>query len=234
MFNLKMLLSGLHSRKLSKILILLRHAEKHITGDVLIDAAAGITPDGYQEAINVGQRFMTLDFPVAKIFSSPISRCVSTAKGIWAGLGEHDRPINQTNLLGDPGPYVADDKLAVKHFLTKPLTQIAQEHLRGEKLAGMHPVEHGRNILLQQIAIDLAESEGPIIYLTHDIILATFFCSLVNEYELSEHNWIGYLQGFTIGVDEQHNAFLINAEAECNITDFLRPYMTTRPWLGSR
>ena len=126
--------------------------------------------------------------------SSPMPRCVDTAKSIMRGA-EWSGNVTLDRRLGVPGPFVVDPALAGALFLELSSIEVVRSQLSDEKsLPGMRSTSEGVEILLD-LASDNLQCRGRLnVYVTHDAILAVVVARLFHM-PMDEEGWPDYLDG---------------------------------------
>ena len=190
-------------------IFILRHAEKIIVNNMHADLASTLTANGVKSSIELGCVLHSLYPNVGVVRSSPITRCLETAKNIF--LGCHHVILDSD--LGGDGIYVSDNRIAAQHFLGDPSRKdIFIRMQTGEVFLGMREVTEGTKLLLTKIMQDLENLIAPGFYITHDCILALFVGSIINQV-VDEKNWFQYLDGVCIKkLDDKVNLYW---EGEC-------------------
>lgn len=177
-----------------KRLILVRHAERPAIAADEVGNEVLLTPQGEVDA----KAFVRgLSTPVVSIKSSPVSRCVQTAK-LMADVIKY--PVEQIELskdLGDPGFIIVDGEKAWEHWQVKGHREVNDYLLSGtERWYGFADLELSVQAFAKTIMTALQESgPGLHVWVTHDTILATF-ASRVLPQPLTLQQWphfLGYL-----------------------------------------
>ncbi len=177
-----------------KRLILVRHAERPAIAADKVGNEVLLTPEGEADA----KAFVRgLSSPVVSIKSSPISRCVQTAKLMADVIGYPARQIELSKDLGDPGFIIVDGEKAWEHWQVKGHRAVNDYLLSGtERWHGFADIELSVQAFAKTIMTALQESEpGLHVWVTHDTILATF-ASRVLPQPLTLQQWphfLGYL-----------------------------------------
>ncbi len=186
-----------HADLSEQTIIFLRHAEKE-TCSAKNDHELNITQAGIAASNALGAYLQqTIKF-VSKIKTSPVKRCLQTAKVLQACFTHADLFIQSTNILGDPGPYIEDDKAAMSMFKKQYVYDIVKKQLDYRPMPGFRRIDLGTKLLADEIINDLNFTNYPIIYISHDVIIAAFLGSLINNLSLNADFWIQYLSGFCI------------------------------------
>ena len=175
--------------------LVIRHAEREEIPAGAFGHDVNLTAEGTRAAEELGaalsgDRALTL-------LSSPVPRCVQTARGILEGAGSSAEVITDRR-LGDPGAFIVDPGIAGPLFLELPIPEIARRQLQYDMpLPGMRPVSEGAEILLDLVTSSLGENGQLHVFVTHDIILSVFVASIFRS-SLEEIGWPGYLEGLLL------------------------------------
>jgi len=130
------------------------------------------------------------------IYTSPIKRCVQTAENIVQGLGRRI-PIELTTLLGDPGAFVYDGKLAGEKYMELGFEICYNSLLNHVPVEGNRDIAEGA-ALLNDFFNRAAVKDGVNIFISHDMIVALYaFETFGQKYTLGE-NWVKYLGGLIL------------------------------------
>jgi broad specificity phosphatase PhoE len=150
------------------VALLLRHSVR----DELPPGEAGnevpITDAGKDIAIKLGQK---LGARLRSLHSSPLPRCTQTAEALRLGSGV-DTCISESRLLGDPGVYVLDGKVAWSNWETLGHEEVMRHLVAGkDALPGMAQPDDAARLLLQSMLL-LADGEpGVHVFVTHDVLV---------------------------------------------------------------
>src|SRR5690606_4981580 len=134
-----------------------------------------LTPEGVAMARDWGA---ALGRPLFRVSSSPVGRCVDTARAMMvgavaAGLLEAPLEIERSMTLVEPGCYVQDVAQVGPHFMRLGALRFINQHLR-EGMAGLLSPQQGRAKLLRFL-----QERGPApgslaLHVTHDTIIIAF------------------------------------------------------------
>ena len=200
----------------SKIYLLLRHAERnHITpGDKDFGAHVGLTDRGRRQAVALGK--MIPAFGDAVYFSSPVGRCMETAKCIsegrkLAGFGNFAIPgvasgaaadsVNVTP-LNELGDFFVRDVPAYEQTLREGFYEGICEWLDSGKHDAFWPL-HERAEQMREMMFEKAQSRFNV-FVTHDawvVPCLSHFCGLKFEPKC----WMNFLTGLAFEVPENGN-----------------------------
>jgi len=201
----------------SSPILLIRHGEKENPpdDDPFMDVA--LNDNGIKDSHTLGGLLrMMFDTPLTAIHSSPLKRCVMTSENITEGYGI-DLDIKTSNVLGDPGPYVKDEKIAVESFLKIYPDNIVKRHFDGEMIPGFRSLEEGSSMILKYLFEN--RDNGISIHITHDVIIASLIGYLTGKIRDVE-NWIGYHEGICF-FDKEGSFFMDCTEGQFNVDEKL-------------
>ncbi len=149
-----------------------------------------LTPEGIQLAREWGR---SLDRPIAALHSSPVERCIETARAMADGAGL-ELPVSTHASLVEPGSYVVDLEVAGPYFMKLGPLAFARKHLRNEVRGVLSPQE-GALQLLQHFRDNLLQPGTLTVHVTHDTILASFIYFLLRESDIEEGHWPWMMEG---------------------------------------
>jgi len=167
------------------MIYLMRHAEKKDN-----EVHAHLTEKGLKDSFIFGKKLKKQNIQIDKIISSPIERCLQTAHEIIKGYDRNTIKIEQSNLLGDPGVFIQDDKKAMKIFKTYKLVDIINMQLAHKKLDGFNSIEEGSRQLLEFIY----NQEKNTVIISHDAIITPFIAYINNIKKIEIKDIVQYLQ----------------------------------------
>lgn len=133
-----------------------------------------------------------LGYPIHGLYSSPVERCLDTAKWLAEGAGI-EMKIAQERLLVEPGCYVLDGYLASPSFKSMGPVVFTNAFLN-ETVPGMESPIKGAHRILTYMEERESKYPGITVHVTHDTILAAFIYALI-EGELEESDWPQMLEG---------------------------------------
>ena len=200
----------------SKIYLLLRHAERnHITpGDKDFGAHVGLTDRGRRQAVALGKMIPAIGDAV--YFSSPVGRCMETAKCIGegrklAGFGNFAIPgvasgaaadsANVTPLV-ELGDFFVRDVPAYEQTLREGFYEGICKWLESGEHGAFWPL-HERAEQMREMMFEKAQSRFNV-FVTHDawvVPCLSHFCGLKFEPKC----WMNFLTGLAFEVPENGN-----------------------------
>jgi len=191
------------------IAIIIRHADReHITPGKNEDEPLNET--GKINSIRFGEKLSI--FNGVKIFTSPVGRCIQTGEAIIKGF-QKQGCISQSNILGEPGPFVLDGQLAGQMFNEFGTKCIVEKQIAGEKIIGIRPLADGCKLLKNYIVSKMnMKIEGNIlIFISHDAIIAPFIYKYTRE-KFGRENWLDFLDGITLMKENKNILFIRNGK----------------------
>ena len=194
------MLDALHPRLLDSfdllpshlpVAFLTRHSLREQPNNGFASYEIPLTPEGVVLARRLGA-FITR--PVNGFYSSPVQRCIDTAKAMAEGVGCSHLPVEESRFLVEPGSYVQHiEKVGGLFFKLGPIA-FACKHLRGEVRGVLSPKD-GTQQLLRHLRQTMGQGNQLTVHVTHDTILAAFVYSLLQHAELEEEHWPWMMEG---------------------------------------
>lgn len=178
---------------INKHSLLIRHGDRDQIPAGSFGNEVLLNERGKENSIKFGKDLIGLK--VNKIYTSPIGRCVQTAENIAFGYGTNIEII-ETKVLGAPGLYIYDDKLAGDFFLANGFGEAYNRFINDLKIPGML----SKNLLKSKMTDYLRETtneKGLTIYVTHDMFIAFYHYSM-NKAVYTKENWIKFLSGLLL------------------------------------
>lgn len=130
----------------------------------------------------------------SRVLTSPIDRCTQTASLI-AETNSWAREVQESRLLGDPGPFVIDSQEVsrqLKGMDDDAAMNFFREHIEGEPKAGMASLADGSRALLAEVADGVGI--GLVLAVSHDVIIS----ALAAHLSILDYGWPDPLCGLTI------------------------------------
>ncbi|MDR2511190.1 MAG: phosphoglycerate mutase family protein [Bacteroidales bacterium] len=182
-----------HYSENDKISLLIRHADrdKIPTGEFGNDVL--LNEKGKEKALSFGESL--LELKINKIFTSPVQRCVQTAKYIAKGYGK-PLEITQSHELGNPGLHISDDQTAGKFFLTEGFDELYYRITHNIDIPGIS-VTKEFNANMTNFLIENTKENGLTIFVTHDLLIAHYHFS-INGKIYPKDDWVKYLDGLIL------------------------------------
>lgn len=179
--------------KEQRIAVLIRHGERYAISEGSFGLDALLTPEGMSTAVKFGRAIAR--YPVMRIYSSPIKRCVQTAECIMHGL-QRNVGISSEDNLGNPGFHVSNALIAGVHFMRYGAIGVFEKFAAGEVLPGVANLS-----CLQKGALHWLDERcygnGLFVYVTHDSLIAHFaYANNLRGY--SRGLWVDYLDGIVV------------------------------------
>jgi|CXWL01.1.fsa_nt_gi hypothetical protein len=171
----------------------LRHSHRPTLDQNFFGNDLELTLKGKRAARILGRSFAQI--PLGEVYTSPILRCVQTTEEFLKGAGQTSS-IFMSKLLGDPGLFVADAKLAGPVFLENTIEKIALAIVNGQTLPGMRPLAEGGKLFLENI---LQIKCFPCLMITHDIVICLLCCFFFQSKDVQKY-LPGFLEGFSMKI----------------------------------
>ncbi|MEB0141234.1 MULTISPECIES: histidine phosphatase family protein [unclassified Undibacterium] len=150
------------------IVVLLRHSVRDDLPPNDVGYGLPITANGKQLSHELGAIFGNR---LRSLHTSPLVRCIQTAESIQTGAIS-TLPINSDRLLGDPGVFVIDGKLAFTNW--KELGhEGVMDHLvkRDTSLPGIANADSAARFLVQHMLASSLNRPGFHVFVTHDSLV---------------------------------------------------------------
>lgn len=176
-----------------KKLLLIRHADRENILPGTLGSDVHITYDGRVKAFELGRKLKPLFIEWCK--TSPLPRCTQTLDSIAAGCGKKMIHSN-SELLGEPGPFVYDGNEATNAFFNHGSETVVRELIRGKTFPGIRSSREGSEFLLKSLINLLEENTGNGICISHDSILMPFIAHYCNE--CFHEEWLPPLGGVVL------------------------------------
>jgi broad specificity phosphatase PhoE len=173
-----------------KLSLLIRHADrdKIPTGEFGDDVLLNET--GIERALNFGKSLSELK--INKIYTSPVKRCIQTAKCIVEGYGKPLK-ITQSHELGDPGLHISDSQVAGKFFLTEGFDELYRRIIDNIEIPGITATKQ-LNRKMTDFLMENTKENGITVFVTHDLLIAHYHFS-INGKVYAKDDWVKYLGG---------------------------------------
>ena len=187
-------------------IFIIRHAEKLSNPKIQDQNKIYLTKKGRKDSKNLGKQFLQFYSPISVIKTSSITRCIQTAQGIINGINI-DLEIQKSSILGDPGAFVEDDRIASQTFSKNSSIEIVNNQLNGQYLPGLRNLKSGIDLFMSEVIEDLTNLTGNGIYVTHDVILATII-GYFTKIRFNHKNWVNFLEGLLVWQEDEGDVFI--------------------------
>lgn len=193
------LLDGLEEIKPNgSFTLFLRHADRDKIPEGQFGNEIELNELGKKRSEEFGKLVQHLN--VNRIFSSPLKRCIQTAEFIALGLNRGIVTETST-LLGDPGAFVHDGKMAGESFLQMGFNNCYENLLKHITVNGNYDISEGAKTL-DDFFLRQSEIPGVNIYISHDMIVALYaYERFQKKYTLGK-NWVKFLGGLIIKIEQ--------------------------------
>lgn len=179
-----------------KLALLIRHGDRDSIPEGEFGHDVPLNQMGTIKARAFGESLQEKN--ITRIFTSPIFRCVQTAKLIEAGYGR-DLDIIETKSLGDPGLHIAEESIAGDFLMEHGFQEVLKRFIAGFSVPGFSNAEKLKTNIIGFLNKNTKE-KGISIYISHDILIAMVrFCLDGTVYDTE--NWVNYLEGLTYEVE---------------------------------
>ncbi len=172
------------------VALLTRHSTREMTSNGIASYELPLTAEGVALAEWWGGQ---LGRGIASLHSSPVGRCLDTARAIarGAGLG---LPVQEVATLVEPGCFVQDMREVGPLFQALGPVSFANRHFH-QGLAGLLSPAAGTAKILQHLHAQQGEPGWLSVHVTHDTILAAFIYHLLGQTQISEADWPWMMEG---------------------------------------
>ena len=179
--------------------LLTRHSVRELAKNGFADYRLPLTPEGVDMARDWGSK---LNRPVDAFYSSPVGRCVNTAKAMAegakkAGLLKALPDITTDTTLVEPGCYVVDINEIGPTFLKMGAFRFLNQHLQ-EPFDGMLSPAEGRAKLAAYLREREPQAGHLNVHVTHDTILAVLVAELHGRRKIIEDDWPWMMEGLWV------------------------------------
>lgn len=168
-----------------------------------------LTPEGLRLAEAWGRR---LGRPLHLALSSPVGRCVDTARAMLAGAGRADLAVSLTSQLVEPGCFVEDIRAIGKTFISLGPVEFANLHF-SETLPGILTAREGTARLVEFMRAQLGPPGSVSLLVTHDTILAACIYTLTGTSRIGKDDWPWMMEGAFLWFSETHVHWLWRGRA---------------------
>ena len=187
------------------VALVLRHAEREEITLGAFGNDVSLTSHGLDSAHRLGMGLSSRTAGVVK--SSPLPRCMQTADAVIAAAGWKTGAVPD-QLLGDPGPFVAEPELAGRLFLDIGTEAIVRRQLADHRPpSGMRSTSAGAKLLLRELAAALNGPDSASVFVTHDAVLAVL-AGYLYGLPVDGFHWPGYLDALVTWPDSDRLRFL--------------------------
>ena len=177
------------------VALVLRHAEREAIASGTYGNDVSLTERGTHSARRLGQALSLRSS--SAIITSPLPRCVQTARAIIEGASWNCAALAD-HRLGDPGPFVAAPEVSGPVLLEIGSRAMGQRQLtEKEPPPGMRATEQGVELLLNLIRPHLADRGLVSLFVTHDLVLAVLVGQLYGL-NVGEFDWPDYLDALIV------------------------------------
>ena len=153
---------------INKTALIIRHADRNKIPASELGTEILLNKKGEKNAIEFGKKLK--NYPINKIFTSPINRCIQTAEFIKTEIGENIE-IETTKILGSPGIFVYNEKLASETFFKLGLEGIYNNLINNISIPGMKNLKT-TSAILEEFVNKNTRKNKLTIFVTHDYFIA--------------------------------------------------------------
>ncbi|MFZ5723887.1 MAG: histidine phosphatase family protein [Pseudomonadota bacterium] len=156
-----------------------------------------LTPEGVRLAEAWGAAALTR--PLHRVWSSPVGRCIDTARAMLNGA-RSVLDVTPHRQLVEPGCFVHDIRAVGPLFLELGPVEFANRHFR-EPVAGVRSPGEGTHRLLGFVRDELGQPGSLSLFVTHDTILAACIYTLLDIERIDSVHWPWMMEGAFLWFD---------------------------------
>jgi hypothetical protein len=174
--------------------LFVRHSER--VGEEIATEEDGLTEKGRVMALELGRSLRP--FGPIRVFSSPVGRCIDTARLISEGASVTGEVTVSTN-LGGPGVFVVDGDTVMARLNDMGLSPFIRSWFTGElPLTEVRSCETGSRALMDWAICELSSRpKGLDVHVSHDLDLTPVLVHYLG-YDPFEEGLLGFLDGFMV------------------------------------
>lgn len=173
------------------VALLLRHSVRPPLAPNDVGYTVPLTDVGVHLAAELGRR---LGARLRTLHASPLVRCIQTAEALSAGA-ERELSVTTDRLLGDPGAFVHDGRLAGPIWRTRGHEGVMAHLVReDDALPGMASPDAAARFLVHHMLAVAGGVPGVHVFVTHDSLVTATAARLLRE-PLGRDAWPWYLEG---------------------------------------
>lgn len=181
------------------VALLTRHSVRELVQNGFAGYDVPLTAEGVRLAEHWGGR---LTRPVAGFWSSPVGRCLDTARAMARGA-ELTFEVAQALELVEPGCFVEDVAAVMPVFLAMGPVAFASQHL-SRPVSGLRSPAEGTAKVLAHIQRSLGAAGSLTVHVTHDTILAACIYHLAGRDAITEADWPWMMEGAWLWFEADH------------------------------
>lgn len=182
-----------HYSENSKLSLLIRHGDRDKIPEGSFGNEVLLNEKGKLNSFKFGESMSNIK--INKILTSPVGRCVQTAKQIAKGHGSTIEII-ETKAMGAPGLHINDEKAAGEFFLNFGFDEMYQRYLNEMEIPGI-PKITDINRSITSFLTENTDQNGLTIFVTHDMLIAFYYYS-INKTIFTKEHWVSYLSGLIL------------------------------------
>lgn len=182
----------------AKQALLIRHSERF--GGTIAKSKDALTENGIAMAEDLGRKLSKN--PPSVMFSSPIPRCIETAKIILRST-KNPLSIQTSSMLGKPGAFVINGKEIADRIDHHGLTNFAKMWFNGEVPTDLiRSTKDGSDLLLSWVVDVMRQSNDNFgLFVSHDLILTAVIQEYF-QYDLDKEGLLNFLDGFVLQIED--------------------------------
>lgn len=180
----------------SPLILLTRHSVREFAPNGIAGYDLPLTEEGVALAEDWGSQ---LSRPLHAFHSSPVGRCMDTARAMMRGAGLA-LDIQASMNLVEPGCYVHGVHEIGPLFLQLGPLAFANRHFT-EELPGILSPADGAAKIVRYLQANQGPAGSLTVHVTHDTILAAFMYFLLRSRQITEADWPWMMEGAWLWFD---------------------------------
>lgn len=181
----------------AKVALFIRHGERENACSDITPLGTLLTPKGIETAKAFGTELKKIP-TTFRLYTSPVFRCIQTAKAINEVLSNGEFEITISNKLGEPGLPILNADIASPLYSSKGCKEIYDEWKRELHYDALRTPNDLKK-LVEEMIDKACNHPGVSIFVSHDATIAAMqFATGQGEYNISKYEWVDFLNGFFI------------------------------------
>lgn len=181
----------------TKVALFIRHGERANACSDITPLGTLLTPKGIETAKTIGAKLKKIP-TTFRLYTSPVFRCIQTAKAINEVLSNGEFEITISNKLGEPGLPILNGDIAGPLYSSKGCKELYDEWKRELHYDALRNPGDLKK-LVEEMIDKACNQPGVSIFVSHDATIAAMqFAMGLGEYDISKNEWIDFLDGFFI------------------------------------
>ncbi len=189
------------------VAVFMRHAKRFEIKDDELGLDVLLTEDGKKSAYDLGQGY--LKEILVDAYSSPVQRCIDTAKNIIDGARK-DIEVKTDMVLSGMEIFI-DDLMDFSSFYFKyGMFKIFDLVYERKKVSGLNPIEEITKNFIKHIDSKLSKN-GLSLFLSHDSFIA-FIAIEVFRIKITDDTWPSFMEGIFMWKENDNMKLLFRGQ----------------------